>query len=86
MNFEAGILGRSFSSGNYLFVWTPRNISECVARGKLNAAETKAAVDALGKFPPVPPASWTSRLPAFRAGYNACGGDASLLRGGTNAK
>jgi hypothetical protein len=54
-----------------------------LARSDLNAADTQAALNALAKYPSPAHPSWTIRLPAIRAGYTACGGDASKFDTGT---
>jgi|SRR5579872_2794782 len=50
-----------------------------LARAGLSVSDTQAALRALEKYPPTPTPNWSVRIPAIRAGYAACGGDATKL-------
>jgi hypothetical protein len=56
----------------------------CVlARTDLEAIDLESTLEALAKYPAPAHPSWNLRLPAFRTGFNQCGGDASKF---ANAK
>jgi hypothetical protein len=62
--------------------WTPELRADswagcALARSDLSPGDTQAAVAALAKYPSPAHPSWNLRVPAIRAGYIACGGDAS---------
>jgi len=62
--------------------WTPELRADswagcALAKGGFTASEMESALGALAKYPPVSHPVWAQRLSAIRAGYMACGGQAS---------
>jgi hypothetical protein len=65
--------------------WTPELRADswagcALARTRLSSKDTKAALDALAKYPAAPHPAWDVRSPAVRAGYAACGGDIAAFK------
>ena len=57
-----------------------------LAKSDLNASDREAALTALSRYPSPAHPGWNLRLPAIRAGYAGCGGDASKVHSGSTGK